>query len=125
VGSTSRQANFFEHGEDRLVRPASSAGPGTTPIEQEPSKDQQVETRKGGGGGSGGGDVPPDIDPIIHGLLARLPKSGDVWPEDDRKLWLGLLEGTFKLIYKDRGPLGPPPGDAEYRKSQGLPPRGE
>ena len=35
-------------------------------------------------------------------LLKRLPKSGDVWPEADRKLWLQLLEGSFKLIYKDK-----------------------
>jgi len=26
--------------------------------------------------------------------LARLPKSGDVWPEADRKLWLELLSGS-------------------------------
>ena len=45
--------------------------------------------------------APPDIDPIIRGLLARLPQSGDVWPEIERKLWLQLLEGSFKLIYKD------------------------
>jgi hypothetical protein len=43
-----------------------------------------------------------EIDPIIRGLLARLPKSGDVWPEADRKLWLQLLEDSFKLIYKDQ-----------------------
>jgi hypothetical protein len=30
------------------------------------------------------------------------PKSGDVWPEDDRKLWLELLEGSFRPIYKDK-----------------------
>jgi hypothetical protein len=35
-------------------------------------------------------------------LLSRLPKSGDVWPEADCKLWLQLLEGGFKLIYKDK-----------------------
>jgi hypothetical protein len=52
-----------------------------------------------GGGGGGGGAV---IDPIIQGLLARLPKSGDVWPEEQRKLWLQLLEGSFRLIYKDK-----------------------
>ena len=45
--------------------------------------------------------TPPDIDPIIRGLLARLPQSGDVWPGIERKLWLQLLEGSFKLIYKD------------------------
>ncbi len=40
------------------------------------------------------------VDPIICGLLARLPKSGDVWPETKRKLWLKLLEGSFDLIYR-------------------------
>jgi hypothetical protein len=54
-----------------------------------------------GGGGKGGGDR-PTIDPIIGGLLARLPKSGDVWPESERTLWLDLLKGSFKLIYKDK-----------------------
>jgi hypothetical protein len=34
--------------------------------------------------------------------LKRLPKSGEVWPETERKLWLELLEGSFKLIYKDK-----------------------
>jgi hypothetical protein len=53
------------------------------------------------GGGNGGDENPPAIDPIIGGLLKRLPKTGDVWPEVDRKLWLQLLEGSFKLIYKD------------------------
>jgi hypothetical protein len=28
--------------------------------------------------------------------------QGDVWPEAERKLWLELLSGSFKLIYKDK-----------------------
>jgi hypothetical protein len=62
------------------------------------------QERKADRDGSGGGDDgdPPKIDPIIAGLLARLPKSGDVWPAADRKLWLQLLEGSFGLIYKDK-----------------------
>lgn len=52
----------------------------------------------GGNGGGSGGDVPPAIDPITAGLLERLPKSGEVWPEGQRKLWLELLAGSFKLI---------------------------
>jgi hypothetical protein len=35
-----------------------------------------------------------EIDPIIAGLLKRLPKSGDIWPKAQRKLWLQLLEGS-------------------------------
>jgi hypothetical protein len=56
------------------------------------------EDKGGSGNGGGGGD---DIDPIIRGLLARLPKSGAVWPKPQRKLWLQLFEGSFELIYKD------------------------
>jgi hypothetical protein len=33
--------------------------------------------------------------------LKRLPKSGEDWPETERKLWLQLLESSFKLIYKE------------------------
>lgn len=56
---------------------------------------------------------PDKHDPIIAGLLKRLPKSGEVWPTEERKLWLQLLEGSFKLIYQD-GPssaqrMPPPP----------------
>ena len=45
----------------------------------------------------------------LQGSLARLPRSGDVWPEAERKLWL-LLEGGFKLIYKY-----PPTNEGEDR----------
>jgi len=64
---------------------------------------QQESGDRGMGNGSGAGE-PPRIDPIIQGLLSRLPKSGAVWPEADRKLWLDLLAGSFKLIYKDADP---------------------
>jgi hypothetical protein len=95
---SARQAGFFAQGDDRLVRPAS---PGTKPINSESSK-QDKPTKEGAGGhDGGGGKIPPEIDPIIVGLLARLPKTGDVWPESERTLWLELLKGSFKLIYKD------------------------
>jgi hypothetical protein len=64
----------------------------------EPKKDPPHDPKHGSGSGGG---KPPPIDPIIDGLLKRLPTTGDVWPEADRKLWLQLLEGSFKLIYKD------------------------
>jgi hypothetical protein len=101
---SAKQAGFFAHGEDRLVRPA-DRGPGTMPIEPTKSEneDRKESDKVGGNGGGGGGDR-PDIDPIIDGLLVRLPKPGEVWPEAKRKLWLQLLEGSFKLIYKDEQP---------------------
>jgi len=45
---------------------------------------QQVQ-RDDDRAGSGSGDGPTGIDPIIAGLLKRLPKSGNVWPEAERK----------------------------------------
>ena len=69
-------------------------------------EDLKVDITNGNGGsgsgGNGGGRNPPEIDPIIRGLLARLPKTGDVWPESERTPWLELLKGSFKLIYKDK-----------------------
>lgn len=111
---SAEQANFFEHGKNRLVMPAVALRePPATP--QDDTKNKNGGGGGEGGGGSGdGGYVPPDVDPIIEGLLKRLPKSGAEWPEADRKLWLQLLEGSFKLIYKDKV-IPPPPGDAEYR----------
>jgi hypothetical protein len=97
---SARQAGFFAHGEDRLVRP-SFPPPGTRPLAA--GRERDVEKKPNGGGGNdGGGGERADIDPIIRGLLARLPKSGVVWPEADRKLWLELLAGSFKLIYKNQ-----------------------
>lgn len=68
-----------------------------------------MEEDGGGNGGGGGGGKQFDVDPIIRGLLERLPRSGEVWPDQERKLWLQLLEGSFKLIYKDKAAVLPPP----------------
>ena len=60
------------------------------------------------------------IDPIIAGVLKCLPKSGAAWPEAERKLWLQLREGSFRLIDKD-GP-NPPLGErmlSEAREKYG------
>ena len=51
--------------------------------------------------GGDGGDLPPKLDPIIRGLIDRLPDAGANWPSQERKLWLGILENTFELVYKD------------------------
>jgi hypothetical protein len=92
-------AGFFDAGKNRLVKPAIG----------ESAEAPRSEKDRGGVSG-GGGNEPPAIDPIIQGLLARLPKSGSVWPEDDRELWLELLKGSFKLIYKNRLPENKTPG---------------
>lgn len=87
-------AGFIDSSTGRFVKPGISQ-------KDEGSGPQKPQERSEGGGG---GSEPPKIDPIIHGLLARLPKSGDVWPKAQRKLWLQLLEGSFELIYEDGAP---------------------
>lgn len=98
---SAQYAGFIDPASGRFVKPGIAQRDETPPKPEERT------------GGNGGGDEPPAIDPIIGGLLARLPKSGAVWPESERKLWLQLLEGSFKLIFKDGPPtpqrLPPPP----------------
>jgi hypothetical protein len=86
---SAQYAGFIDSSTGRFVKPGI--------VEGVPNAQPQQENRISGGGGE-----PPKIDPIIQGLLSRLPKSGDVWPEEQRKLWLQLLEGSFRLIYKDK-----------------------
>jgi len=51
------------------------------------------------------------FDPIIRGLMQRLPKPGEVWADHARKEWLATLEANLKLIYPD----------AEQQKPAGAP----
>jgi hypothetical protein len=88
---SAEQAGYFEHGKNRLVTPAVSTS-------REAPEPEVEEPRNGG---NSGGGPPNGVDPIIQGLLARLPVSGGVWPEAERNLWLELLKGSFKLIYRD------------------------
>jgi hypothetical protein len=89
---SAQYAGFIDSTSGRFVKPGIAQ-------KDEGSGQKVRQEDRGSGGGSDG--EPPKIDPIIQGLLSRLPKSGDVWPEAERKLWLDLLAGSFKLIYKD------------------------
>jgi hypothetical protein len=55
----------------------------------------RVEEEAFRGVGSNGGGQRPPINTSIAGLLAGLPKSGNVGQSADRKLWLLLLEEVF------------------------------
>jgi hypothetical protein len=94
------QAGFFEHGKNRLVMPGVASRGSDTPADESKDKGKGGGGNGAGSGGGGGDDLPPGTDPIIAGLLKRLPKAGDVWPRAQRKLWLQLLEGSFDLIYQ-------------------------
>lgn len=86
------RAGFFENGRDRLVPPGIRQSEVSEPANQaEVVSDDEFSAEWSNG-----------VDPIIRGLLQRLPPSGSVWAEDERQLWLDLLKGSFKLIYRDK-----------------------
>lgn len=102
---SARQAGFFEAGDDRLVRPK------TDPITavqdgQEGGQDKQQnrandedrlrrerERNRHGGGGNG-----PD-DPLIVGLVQRLPETTEKWDAEARAAWLRLAVSIFDVVY--------------------------
>lgn len=94
---SARQAGFFEHGEDRLVRPAASPGPGTKPIEVETPNPPEPEKKSGGGGDFG------DLHPFVQGLLKTLPEPETEWASSARVKWLQTAANIFDLIYKGDG----------------------
>jgi hypothetical protein len=91
---SAQYAGFIDSSSGRFVKPGIA---GESKVVAEKTASEPVKT-----GNGGGGEEPPAIDPIIAGLLRRLPKSGDTWPKAQRKLWLQLLEGSFDLIYLDK-----------------------
>lgn len=100
---SAKSAGYFEFGPGKLVQPnvtPPSLSHYTAPQSEVPVP---MDESRGKNGGPPSGRGGPPVDPIIVGLLARLPKSGEVWPEAERKLWLDLLEGSFRLIYKESG----------------------
>ena len=64
-----RQAGFFAHGEDRLVRPSFPNGPATRPIDAVEPPDPNRGKSGGGGGGDG---TDQEMIRSIRGLIARL-----------------------------------------------------
>ena len=98
---SAQHSGFFDAGRDRLVKPRLDV--------RAPQPDTGIRNDVGGDGEKRqtGGGKEPVVDPIIKGLLDRLPDSGSVWPNRERELWLELLAGSFNLIYKsDDGPQG-------------------
>jgi len=94
---SARQAGFFAKGEDRLVKPHFEGQP--TERENPPKEERKIEEKKRGGGGSGSGSSGGDYHPLIQGMIDRLPKVDQPWPETDRKAWLTMAEAIFAVIY--------------------------
>lgn len=90
---SAKQAGFFEHAPDRLVKPAIRGDAVTQ--KDSPSQDQQKQKSSGGNGGGG------DLHPLIQGLLVTLPAPGQQWALQDRLNWLTMASTIFNAIYKN------------------------
>ncbi|HEV7252666.1 MAG TPA: hypothetical protein VGN97_06160 [Mesorhizobium sp.] len=108
-------AGFYESGRNRLVVPASASfkdAEDSSPPDHQKDNDGAASGGAAGSrlGGGGGGGLPPHLDPIIKGLIDRLPRPGTKWDKAKRKLWLQILENSFDLVYEDDA--APPPDNA-------------
>ena len=96
---SAQTAQFIDQRTGFFIEPAF---PQTNePDSAEPKTTTNSVPEKNGGSGDNSGTPPPTLDPIIKGLIDRLPKAGSVWPFEQRKLWLKILEDSFQLVYND------------------------
>jgi len=94
---SAKQAGFFEHAPDRLVRPAIKQEQPQKPTVQQEEKHSSGAEKNGSGGGGDG------LHPLIQGLLMTLPKSSGTWPIQERLNWLVMANSIFKMIYPAEG----------------------
>jgi hypothetical protein len=94
---SAQQAGFFAHGADRLVMP-SLRPEGISNKGNEQKNEKPDKSNKNGGGGSGGGG---QYDPLIEGLLNRLPAPDSPWSMVERRKWLQTAAMNFEMLYPD------------------------
>lgn len=88
---SAERAGFFAHGRDRLVWPVVKEG-------ETDEKPKEESSKPSGGSGDGG-----KYDPLIQGLLNRLPPPGTDWGVDERATWARALFVNFELVYTGQG----------------------
>ena len=88
---SAKQAGYFEINPERLIAPVTgSKGSADT-------NHEDIKLPHGGGGNGGGGD---ELDPLISGLVKRLPTPGSVWSISARVKWLQAAANNFDLIFE-------------------------
>ena len=105
------QAGFFEQGKNRLVQPGIAK---VEPLVEHPPE-QDKKGGGSGGGGSGGGEgggkeSPPSglhsgLDPLIVGLVNKLPATDKPWAMKDRVTWFKALNMIVPLVYGEDGEI--------------------
>lgn len=101
---SAKQAGFFEHAADRLVKPSIRLESATSTKDDsrpEMALDLRQSNSTGGGGGAGGGGR---LHPLIQGLLLTLPEPGQEWPGQARIDWLTMASSIFRMIYPEQTP---------------------
>ena len=97
---SAEQANFFEHGRDRLVKPTVKQGEESA---DDADKGKGSAGDSGGSGGNGGGGGTGDA--LLDALISKLPKSGIKWGADERVAWLTMMAMGFQITYGVEAPI--------------------
>ncbi|MBV9493459.1 MAG: hypothetical protein JOZ54_04385, partial [Acidobacteria bacterium] len=90
---SAKQAGYFAHGTDRLVRPAPQRQ-----LEPEHTNDDNGEKNDHHKNDSKNGDG-VESHPLMVGLLQSLPKVGAPFPARARDRWLNAVSVNFDFIY--------------------------
>jgi hypothetical protein len=94
---SAQEAGFFQFGKDRLIFPPNikaNASPVAVPTEEpeQPEKKNKPKDRD---------EDEDSLHPFIKGLLTKLPKPDDEWPQENRAKWLETAANIFDLLYKN------------------------
>lgn len=93
---SAREAGFFAHGEDRLVKPAVMGAPLDAGKAAAEIGSQKGE---GTGGGTGGGGGELALDPLLIALLKKVPLVDKGWPGPQRVRWFRTFAMNVSQIY--------------------------
>lgn len=97
---SAEQAGFFEQGKNRLVKPGIAPAPLQKPASVREVQQSSTDARGANhGGGGGGGDDRPPLDPMLVGLVDKLPRGAREWKAADRITWLKAATVIFQLVY--------------------------
>jgi hypothetical protein len=96
-------AGFFPNGRERLIEPVvavqfgSATLSGSGSLVHDPKGDHVPEEKTGTG--SDNPRKEPTKDPLIHGLLIRMPEAGTKWDYEKRAQWLKLFAQVLDMVY--------------------------
>ena len=94
---SAKQAGFFNVDPDRLIEPVVG---GTQMLKPSTLADRD---NFGTATAATENELPQALDPLIQGLLSRLPNPGDPWSVEKRRKWLQTLAANLDIIYPNDG----------------------